>query len=123
MQGYIASAHRTTGMGDAIVAANACELEFDLVIAVGGDGTVNEVINGLLQHETPPEFGIIPMGTVNDFTRALGIPSDIFEALDYIIEGEPFAIDLGLMDGKYFMNIGGGGKINTEVSLSKHQVV
>ena len=114
--GYIASAHRTTGMGDAIVAAKrACELEFDLVIAVGGDGTVNEVINGLLQHETPPEFGIIPMGTVNDFTRALGIPSDIFEALDYIIEGEPFAIDLGLMDGKYFMNIGGGGKI-TEVS-------
>lgn len=114
--GYIASAHRTTGMGDAIVAAKrACELEFDLVIAVGGDGTVNEVINGLLQHETPPEFGIIPMGTVNDFTRALGIPSDIFEALDYIIEGEPFAIDLGLMNGKYFMNIGGGGKI-TEVS-------
>ncbi|OFS61380.1 diacylglycerol kinase [Nosocomiicoccus sp. HMSC09A07] len=114
--GYIASAHRTTGIGDAIVAAKrACELEFDLVIAVGGDGTVNEVINGLLQHETPPEFGIIPMGTVNDFTRALGIPSDIFEALDYIIEGEPFAIDLGLMDGKYFMNIGGGGKI-TEVS-------
>lgn len=114
--GYIASAHRTTGIGDAIVAAKrACELEFDLVIAVGGDGTVNEVINGLLQHDTPPEFGIIPMGTVNDFTRALGIPSDIFEALDYIIEGEPFAIDLGLMDGKYFMNIGGGGKI-TEVS-------
>ncbi|OFL48621.1 MULTISPECIES: diacylglycerol kinase [Nosocomiicoccus] len=114
--GYIASAHRTTGIGDAIVAAKrACELEFDLVIAVGGDGTVNEVINGLLQHDTPPEFGIIPMGTVNDFTRALGIPSDIFEALDYIIEGEPFAIDLGLMNGKYFMNIGGGGKI-TEVS-------
>ena len=114
--GYIASAHRTTGIGDAIVAAKrACELEFDLVIAVGGDGTVNEVINGLLQHDTPPEFGIIPMGTVNDFTRALGIPSDIFEALDSIIEGEPFAIDLGLMDGKYFMNIGGGGKI-TEVS-------
>lgn len=113
---YIASAHRTTGIGDAIVAAKrACELEFDLVIAVGGDGTVNEVINGLLQHDTPPEFGIIPMGTVNDFTRALGIPSDIFEALDYIIEGEPFAIDLGLMNGKYFMNIGGGGKI-TEVS-------
>lgn len=114
--GYIASAHRTTGIGDAIVAAKrACELEFDLVIAVGGDGTVNEVINGLLQHEATPEFGIIPMGTVNDFTRALGIPSDIFEALDYIIEGEPFAIDLGLMNGKYFMNIGGGGKI-TEVS-------
>ncbi|HJB79088.1 MAG TPA: diacylglycerol kinase [Candidatus Nosocomiicoccus stercorigallinarum] len=113
---FIASAHRTASSGDATRAAKiACELNFDLVIAVGGDGTVNEVINGLIQFDHPPELGIIPMGTVNDFTNALGIPNDIFGALEFIIKGEATPIDLGQMNGKYFMNIGGGGKI-TEVS-------
>lgn len=114
--GYVTSAHRTTGKGDATLAAKyACINGFDLVIAVGGDGTVNEVINGLFQFDKRPTLGVIPMGTVNDFTRALGIPSDIFAALDVIINGETGNIDIGVMNGKYFMNIAGAGKI-TEVS-------
>ena len=114
--GYVASAHRTKGKGDATLAAkNASINGFDLVIAVGGDGTVNEVINGLFQFDERPTLGVIPMGTVNDFTRALGIPNDIFDALDVIINGETGNIDIGVMNGKYFMNIAGAGKI-TEVS-------
>lgn len=114
--GYITSTHVTTGPNDATYAARfACEQSFDLIVASGGDGTVNEVINGLAEYDEPPEIGIIPMGTVNDFTRALKIPNDIDEAVSVILNGKTGRVDLGSMNGKYFMNIAGGGKI-TEVS-------
>ncbi len=112
INGYIASAHATTGEGDATSAASkACEMGFDLVIAAGGDGTVNEVINGMADFQDRPELGIVPMGTVNDFAKALHIPSDIGEAINMIVNGKTVRIDLGRMNSKYFMNIGGGGKI------------
>lgn len=114
--GFITSAHATTGPYDATYAARfACENNFDLIIASGGDGTINEVINGIAEYDERPDLGIIPMGTVNDFTRALKIPNDIDEAVDIILNGKTASVDLGSMNGKYFMNIAGGGKI-TEVS-------
>lgn len=114
--GYIASAHATTRAGDATEAARtACELGFDLIIAVGGDGTVSEVLNGIADFEARPHLGIIPMGTVNDFASALYIPSDIKSAVETIINGRAMFVDIGKMNNKYFMNIAGGGKI-TEVS-------
>jgi diacylglycerol kinase (ATP) len=114
--GYITSTHATTGPNNATYAARfACENNFDLIVASGGDGTVNEVINGMAEFDARPELGIIPMGTVNDFTRALKIPNDIDEAVSIILNGRTGKVDLGSMNGKYFMNIAGGGKI-TEVS-------
>ena len=87
--GYITSTHATTGPDDATYAARfACEQGFDLVVASGGDGTVNEVINGLAEYEARPELGIIPMGTVNDFARALKISNDIDEAVSIILNGK-----------------------------------
>ena len=66
--GYETSCHATTGPGDATVAARqAADRKFDVVIAAGGDGTLNEVVNGLVGHEFRPKFGIIPVGTTNDF--------------------------------------------------------
>lgn len=60
--GYEASCHATTGPGDATVAARqAVERKFDVVIAAGGDGTLNEVVNGLVGHEFRPKFGIIQL--------------------------------------------------------------
>lgn len=114
--GFITSAHATTGQNDATYAARfACEQSFDLIVAAGGDGTINEVVNGIADFEERPELGIIPMGTVNDFTRALKIPNELDDAVDLIINGTTANVDLGVMNGKYFMNIAGGGKI-TEVS-------
>ncbi len=114
--GYITSTHATTGPNDATYAARfACEENFDLLVAVGGDGTVNEVINGLAESDERPALGIIPMGTVNDFTSALNIPNDLDQAVDIILNGKTTKVDLGSMNGKFFMNIAGGGKI-TEVS-------
>ncbi len=114
--GFETSAHATTAVGDATVAARAALQEnFDLIIAAGGDGTLNEVINGVAEQDHIPDIGIIPMGTVNDFGRALVIPKDIMEAVDVIIEGDTVPVDIGKMNNRYFINIAGGGKI-TEVS-------
>lgn len=116
VNGYITSTHATTCVGDATqAAAKACELGFDLIVAAGGDGTVNEVVNGMATYDKRPALGIIPMGTVNDFAKALHIPPTIYEAVETIISGQSARIDIGLMNSKYFINIAGGGKI-TEVS-------
>ena len=110
--GYETSVHATTCEGDATAAARtAVERRYDLVVAAGGDGTLNEVINGLAEQEFRPKLGIIPMGTTNDFARALGIPRDIKEAVKVIVKGETLPVDIGKMNDKYFMNIAGGGRL------------
>jgi len=110
--GYETSAHATTGEGDATEAARvAAERKFDVVVAAGGDGTLNEVINGLAGQEHRPKFGVIPMGTTNDFARALHIPRDIQGAIDVITAGETIPVDVGRMNDRYFINIAGGGRL------------
>ena len=110
--GYETSAHATTGAGDATRAARiAVERRFDIVIAAGGDGTLNEVVNGLAGQEYRPKFGVIPMGTTNDFARALKIPRDIDGAVDVITAGKTVPVDIGRMNDKYFINIAGGGRL------------
>ncbi|KIL72417.1 diacylglycerol kinase [Bacillus badius] len=110
--GYETSAHATTSSGDATRAAEiAVERRFDVVIAAGGDGTLNEVINGLAGKDYRPKFGVIPMGTTNDFARALQIPRDIDGAVDVITAGKTIPVDIGRMNDKYFINIAGGGRL------------
>jgi diacylglycerol kinase (ATP) len=112
MAGYETSCHATTGAGDATKAARlAVERRFDVVIAAGGDGTINEVVNGLAEQENRPILGIIPVGTTNDFARALGIPRTIEEATNIICEGSTLPIDLGKVNGQFFINIAGGGRL------------
>ena len=110
--GYETSAHATTGEGDAIEAARlAVERRYDLVVAAGGDGTISEVVNGMAEQEYRPKLGIIPVGTTNDFARALQIPRDIVAAAEIIAKGDRIPIDIGRMNEKYFINIGGGGSL------------
>jgi diacylglycerol kinase (ATP) len=110
--GYEASCHATTGEGDATHAAMvAVERRYDLVIAAGGDGTINEVINGIAEQAYRPKIGVIPTGTTNDFARALHIPRDIEAAVDIIIKGESIPVDVGRINEKYFINIAGGGRL------------
>ncbi len=110
--GYETSCHATTGAGDATNAARiAVERKYDLVIAAGGDGTINEVVNGLAEQEYRPTLGIIPVGTTNDFARAIGVPRNIDGACDVIVEGNSVPIDIGRINDKYFVNIAGGGRL------------
>lgn len=72
---------------------------YDMVIAMGGDGTVHEVINGLMQSPAGkrPALGVVPIGSGNDFAYALGIPTDAGRALAHALSGKASAIDLGLL--------------------------
>lgn len=97
--GYETSCHATTGAGDATRAAKiAVDRKYDIVIAAGGDGTLNEVVNGLAEQDYRPKVGLIPVGTTNDFARALHIPRDILAATDIIIKGDTIPIDIGRMN-------------------------
>jgi len=110
--GYETSCHATTGEGDATEAAKkAVERRFDLVVAAGGDGTINEVVNGLAEQPYRPKLGIIPTGTTNDFARAIGVPRSIEAACDVIVAGLSVPIDIGKVNEKYFINIAGGGRL------------
>lgn len=108
--GYETSTHATSGAGDAMKEARRIsEREYDLVVVAGGDGTINEVVSGIAEAPYKPTLGIIPAGTTNDFARALAIPRDIQKAVDMIIEHRVQALDIGKVNGKYFVNIAGGG--------------
>lgn len=112
LAGYETSCHATTCEGDATEAArDAVERGFDLVVAAGGDGTLNEVVAGVSPFDKRPTIGLIPTGTTNDFARALRIPRDIDAAVDIIVRGETIPVDVGLMNDRHFINIAGGGRM------------
>ncbi len=79
----------------------------DAVIAAGGDGTVNAVVNGLAGSAIP--LAIVPLGTANDFARQTGIPETAAEALEMMLETEPVVIDVASLNGRYFLNVSTGG--------------
>lgn len=111
--GYETSCHATTCEGDATKAAKAaCERDFDLIVAAGGDGTINEVVNGVADQENRPTLAVIPVGTTNDFARAIGIPlNNVIQAVEVILAGRPKKIDIGKVNDHYFINIAGGGRL------------
>jgi YegS/Rv2252/BmrU family lipid kinase len=79
------------------LARQAGEQGYDLVVAVGGDGTVHEIVNGLMQvpPESRPALGIVPLGSGNDFAHILGIPTEPGEALLSAVNGQPHSLDVG----------------------------
>ena len=95
----------------------ACREQFDVVVSMGGDGTLNETINGLAEQEHRPALGIIPLGTVNDFARALHIPLEPDQAIELLSEGYSRPVDIGKINTTYFMNIVAVGEI-AEASFS-----
>jgi diacylglycerol kinase (ATP) len=110
--GYETSTIATQQTGDARRAATeAAQRGFDVVIAAGGDGTLNEVADGLAQWERRPILGIMPLGTTNDVARALGIPRVWEEAINVIVAGHVQAIDVGVMNKQLFLNVVGGGSL------------
>lgn len=106
-KGYQLEVRETEKSGDATsFAADACRQMFDLVVAVGGDGTINEVINGLAEQRHQPLFTFIPFGTVNDFARAIGMPMDPDKAIAYLKEADTEQrVDIGKVNDHYFVNV------------------
>ena len=99
-------------------AERAARAGFNLIVAAGGDGTINEVVNGIAGLKHRPKLGIIPAGTTNDYARALKIPRENpVEAAKVIANGKTIKIDIGMAGTKYFVNIAAGGLL-TEVTYA-----
>ncbi len=83
----------------------------DLVIAGGGDGTVNELAHGLaaLEGQNIPALAILPLGTANDFASACNIPVESYAALKLAVTGEPVAIDMVKVNDRYVVNVASAG--------------
>lgn len=114
--GLETSCHMTTGAGDAMQAAlEAAQDEFDYVIAAGGDGTVNEVVNGLSLAPVRPILGILPAGTSNDLAIALGLPKGLRKAAEQLAKLRVRPLDVGQVNDNFFINIAGCGRI-TEIT-------
>lgn len=109
----------TIGEGDATAVAERSAREgYDHLFVAGGDGTLNEVLNGIAAVPgalSRTVFGIVPIGTGNDLATALGYPDDIDGALDRLLSSTPIAVDVGVLNGRHFLNVSGGGFI-AEVS-------
>ncbi len=94
--------------GDAThLAADAARRGVDVVAAAGGDGTINEVVNGLDGFDVP--LGIIPLGTANDFAKQVGIPADADHAMDVILQRKARRFDTATLNGRRFLNVSTGG--------------
>jgi len=112
----------TSAQGDATRFAQEHGKEYDIVACVGGDGTLSEVISGLMKLENPPQLGYIPMGTANDVATTLGLPkNDVVGAAQRILGGEPHPFDVGgFGKDEYFAYIAAFGAF-TEVSYATPQ--
>lgn len=88
-------------------ASDAARRGVDVVAAAGGDGTINEVVNGLDGYDVP--LGIIPLGTANDFAKQVGIPADADHAMDVILQRKPRRFDTATLNGRRFLNVSTGG--------------
>jgi len=101
------------------LAAAAARDGSDAVVVVGGDGTIHWAVNGILQQQRRPVLGIIPAGTGSDFAAALGIRPDPTAAVEVILAGARRRVDLGLVNGRYFVTIGTvgfGGEVAQQVN-------
>ncbi|MHB1420540.1 MAG: diacylglycerol/lipid kinase family protein [Bacillota bacterium] len=98
----------TGGTGEATdIARKAVHEGYELLIVVGGDGTLHEVVNGAIG--SPAVIAVIPTGTGNDFARSLGIPRNSIQAAQLVNEGKIRVIDVGLAGNEYFINVAGLG--------------
>ena len=119
--GYQVTVHPTRFRGDATQVAAEQGSKFDMVVCCGGDGTLNEVVTGLLRNpDAMPTLGYIPAGTTNDFAKTLKIPADLSKAAELAVGGKPVPCDVGDFNGSTFIYVAAFG-VFTEVSYATPQ--
>lgn len=94
---------------------------FDTVICLGGDGTVNEVISGLMTLDERPKFSFVPLGTVNDLARALDYPLEANQTIECFRNLEEKQVDVAKVNDQYFVNVLALGSIPTAVLRTESQ--
>ena len=118
--GYEVTAYPTQGSGDATKAVVDRAPGYDLIVCSGGDGTLDEVVYGMMESIDKLPIGYVPAGSTNDFARSLGIPYNMVKAADVVVNGVPFKSDIGSLNNDFFVYVAAFG-VFTEVTYSTPQ--
>lgn len=116
--GYVVGKYFTQNKSDGeLEAKRTCNSNFDLIVACGGDGTVNEVVKGIMESEKKLPLAILASGTVNDFAKYLNLPTNANSFYEMIKREKPIEIDIGRVDKgnkideEFFVNVAAGGML------------
>ena len=112
----------TTKRGDGTIYAREYASKVDLITAIGGDGTFNEVVSGVIESGVRVPIGYIPAGSTNDFASSLDIPKNILAAARDVVNGEPVSFDVGSFNGRNFSYVASFGAF-TKASYATPQNV
>ena len=105
------SVHVTQGNQDASKFVLKYGKSFDLILCSGGDGTLSEVVSGVVGGSLRLPIGYIPTGSTNDFANTLNIPKQISASLDTLINGNLFPCDIGKINEEYFIYVAAFGAL------------
>lgn len=119
-RGYVVTAAMTAARGDGVRLVREMGDGMDLIVCIGGDGTFNETISGLLSAGLDIPLGYIPAGSTNDFANSLKLPTDIMKAAEAIADGRPVAYDVGRFAHRNFSYVASFG-LFTKTSYSTPQ--
>ena len=120
-EGYRCETYVTAAAGDATGYVAQRAEDFDRVVCVGGDGTLNETIAGILQAGADIPIGYIPAGTTNDYASSLSLSADVLQAARDAVQGDVRTLDVGTFNGRYFTYTASCGAF-TRASYSTPQV-
>lgn len=118
--GYEVTAYPTQYSGDAVRATMEREPQYGLLVCSGGDGTLDEVVTGMMQSEKRTPIGYIPAGSTNDFADSLHLSKNMSAAAKAIVEGRAFSCDVGSFNDDFFVYIAAFG-LFTDVSYETNQ--
>lgn len=117
---YEVTVYPTQAPGDAAGKVEEEAGTYDMVVCSGGDGTLDEVVTGLMHLEEKVPLGYIPAGSTNDFATSLGIPKDMVRASEAAVRGVPFSCDIGAFNQDFFVYVAAFG-LFTQVSYKTSQ--
>ena len=103
--GYEVTAYPTQASGDAVKAVQERRAGYDIVVCSGGDGTLDEVVTGMMKSEERLPIGYVPAGSTNDFANSLKIPKNMLQAADVVVNGRTFACDVGKFNYSIFIYV------------------
>lgn len=118
--GYEVTAYPTQKQGDAIEITMNRREGYDILVCSGGDGTLDEVVNGMLRSTHKIPIGYVPAGSTNDFANSLSIPKNMVKAADVVVQGNLFPCDMGAFNQEYFVYVAAFG-LFTDVSYETKQ--
>lgn len=117
---YEVTIYPTQAQGDAIHKVEHEAANYDMVVCSGGDGTLDEVVTGMMRLEKKIPLGYIPAGSTNDFATSLGIPKDMVKAAENAVRGREFPCDIGSFNDDIFVYVAAFG-LFTDVSYKTSQ--